>query len=65
MFQHAKAAYSLDEFCKLFSIGKTKAYEEAKSGRLELTKIGRKTLVTAKAADNWLLGFTSSENGSV
>ena len=65
MYQHTKAAYSISEFCRLFSIGKTKAYEEIKAGRLKLTKIGRKSLITAKAADSWLLGFTTLENGSL
>lgn len=61
MFQHTKAAYSISEFCNLFSIGKTKTYEEIKEGRLKLTKIGRRSIVTAQAADNWLNSLANGE----
>jgi hypothetical protein len=37
-----------------FASGAESAYEEAKRGRLRLTKCGRKTLVTLDDAEAWL-----------
>jgi excisionase family DNA binding protein len=48
------SAYSIDEFCDRYRIGRTTAYEEIKTGRLKAVKVGRRTLVTATAAENWL-----------
>lgn len=47
-------ALSIDEFCRAYSIGKTKAYSEAKSGRLQLRKVGSKTVVARADAERWL-----------
>ena len=54
-------AYSIDTFCKMFSIGRTLAYAEIKAGRLKIAKIGRRTLIPAKAAKDWLDNKTLSE----
>ncbi len=47
-------ALNLNDFCKAVGIGRTKAYEEIKAGRLEARKAGRRTLITAEAARAWL-----------
>lgn len=47
-------AMSIDEFCRWACIGKTKAYAEAKSGRLQLRKIGAKTVILRSDAEAWL-----------
>jgi hypothetical protein len=47
-------AFSMDQFCEYAGIGKTKAYAEAKSDRLELRKIGSKTVVFRSEAERWL-----------
>lgn len=47
-------AYDILTFCKLFSIGRTLAYREIKEGRLKIVKVGRRTLITATAAQQWL-----------
>lgn len=47
-------AMSVDEFCRWACIGKTKAYAEAKSGRLQLRKVGSKTVVLRTEAERWL-----------
>jgi hypothetical protein len=39
-------------------IGRTKAYDEAKAGRLKLTKVGSKTLVLRSDAQAWLSLYT-------
>lgn len=47
-------ALSIAEFCKRYGVGRSSAYEEIKSGRLEARKVGARTLITFEAAENWL-----------
>jgi hypothetical protein len=47
-------AMSFGEFCRWANIGKTKAYAEAKAGRLELRKIGTKTIVFRAEGERYL-----------
>jgi excisionase family DNA binding protein len=47
-------AMSLAEFCGRYGPGRTKAYEEIKSGRLRAVKCGKRTLVTEDDAEAWL-----------
>lgn len=49
-----KNAYTPAEICHRNGIGKTTLYAEIKSGRVEAIKIGRKTLITAAAEQDWL-----------
>lgn len=49
-----KNAYTIAEFCRWNSVGKTMAYEEIKSRRLEAIKVRRRTLITAAAEQAWL-----------
>ena len=51
---HDKKAYSISEFAKAVSLGKTKIYEEIKYGRLKTCKVGRRTIITTVAAEEWL-----------
>jgi len=46
-------AYSISLFCDRFQIGRTKFYEEVKSGRLSARKIGTKTLILRPDAERW------------
>lgn len=55
-----KEAFTITEFCQLYSIGRTKAYEEIKSGRLQIRKIGKRTIITAEAAQEWLANLPSN-----
>jgi hypothetical protein len=50
----AQGAMTFVRFLEWASIGRTKAYEEAKAGRLKLTKVGGKTLVLRTDAEAWL-----------
>jgi excisionase family DNA binding protein len=50
----SKAALSVDDFCKSYSVGKTTAYEEINSGRLRAVKAGRRTLIPEECAADWL-----------
>ena len=47
-------AYRVEEFCGRNRIGKTKFYEEVYAGRLKIFKVGRRTLVSRAAAENWI-----------
>lgn len=48
------SAHTLNDFCERYGIGRTKAYEEIKAGRLKARKNGRYTLITEEAAQAWL-----------
>ena len=50
----------LSEFHKWAGIGHTKTYDEAKKGRLKLTKIGGRTVITRANARDWLASYTNS-----
>jgi len=47
-------AYDIKSFCKAYSISRSFVYEEIKSGRLRRVKVGRRTLLPKKYADEWL-----------
>jgi hypothetical protein len=50
----AQRAMSIAEFCERYGPGRTKAYEELKSGRLRGRKIGSRTIITEDDAEDWL-----------
>lgn len=50
----SRAAYSTREASIVTGIGRTKLYEEISAGRLRVVKVGRRTLVPAKAIADWL-----------
>jgi hypothetical protein len=45
---------SVDVFCKHYGLGRTRAYEEIAAGRLKARKLGRRTLIAADDAEDWL-----------
>jgi excisionase family DNA binding protein len=47
-------AMSIAEFCERYGPGRTKVYEELKSGRLRGRKIGSRTVITEDDAEDWL-----------
>jgi hypothetical protein len=47
-------AFSIDEFCRRYGIGRQLAYDEIKAGRLKVIKRGRRTLVRRVDAAEWL-----------
>ncbi len=49
-----KAAYSISDFCELVSLGRSKVFEELKTGRLGKVKVGRRTLIPAAEVMAWL-----------
>jgi excisionase family DNA binding protein len=49
-----KRAMSIAEFCERYGPGRTKTYEELKSGRLRGRKIGKRTIISEDDAEDWL-----------
>jgi hypothetical protein len=49
-----RGAFSFLDFCSWAGIGRTRAYEEIKAGRLIVTKCGKRTLVRVEDARAWL-----------
>lgn len=45
----APLAYSVSEACKVSSIGRTYLYQLINEGQLEVRKIGKRTLITARS----------------
>jgi excisionase family DNA binding protein len=57
-------AMSIDEFCERYGPGRTKAYEELRSGRLRGRKIGKRTIITEDDAEDWLRRLPAIEPGA-
>lgn len=49
-----KRAFSIAEFGYRYAIGRTTTYQEIKSGRLKVLKVGRRSLITETDAEAWL-----------
>jgi len=47
-------AFSIDEFCRRYDIGRTTAYAEIAAGRLRRRKVGKRSLITEDDAEAWL-----------
>lgn len=50
----ARAALTVDEALYAMNIGRTTFYSEVKAGRINLVKLGKKTLVPATEPAKWL-----------
>jgi excisionase family DNA binding protein len=61
----SKGALSIDDFCKVYSVGKTTAYEEINAGRLQAVKVGRRTLIPEQSAAAWLSSLAPVPIGAV
>lgn len=48
-----KVAYSITEFCELYGVGRSTAYNEMKKGRLRYVHVGRRRLIPRDAAEEW------------
>jgi excisionase family DNA binding protein len=44
---------TVNEFCALYGVGRSKAYEEINSGRLRARKAGKRTIVGGGDAETW------------
>jgi hypothetical protein len=61
MTQENIEAYSVRAFCRAFGIGRTLFYSEVKSGRIEVRKLGKRTLILKEAADRWAAALPTSK----
>lgn len=56
-------AFAILEFCRRYGVGRSKAYEEIRSGRLTAVKVGRRTLIKADDAERWLASLHRAGSG--
>jgi len=54
-------AYSIPEFCGVYNVSRSYAYEEIKLGRLKIRKAGRATLVAVEDAETWFSNLSRGE----
>jgi len=59
-----KRAYRVEEFCRAYGIGRTKAFEEISEKRLRATKVGRLTLIKLEAAEEWFSQYEMLPSGA-
>jgi hypothetical protein len=46
-------AFTIEQFIGTFKIGRTTAYDEISTGRLQTYKVGRRRYISARAAADW------------
>ena len=60
---YAKKTYMIPEFCDAYSISRSKFYEILKAGfGPRIMKVGRRTLISVKAAEEWRARIEESSN---
>lgn len=47
-------AFAILDFCRRYGVGRSKVYDEIRSGRLIAVKVGRRTLIKDDDAERWL-----------
>lgn len=50
ILHHRRLTISVKEFCQLSGMGKTKANQLIRDGRLTVTRVGRRTLISYESA---------------
>lgn len=53
LWQSNPAVFSIKDFCRTYSIGRTKAFELIAAGQLRAHKCGRRTLISIDDAKAW------------
>jgi hypothetical protein len=56
------SVFDLPSFCAWAHIGRTRAFEEIRSGRLKARRIGKKSLITIEDAREWFASLPSNVN---
>jgi hypothetical protein len=56
-----RPAYPLNEFCREFGVGRTRAYAEIQIGRLKVYKVGNKTMVAGEDALAWRDSYRNAQ----
>jgi hypothetical protein len=54
------SVFDLPSFCAWANIGRTRAFEEIRSGRLKARRIGKKSLIEIEDARAWLHSLPTS-----
>ena len=49
----ARKAFDILEFCEAYRVGRSTTYEEMRTGRLKIFKVGKLTRISVEAAENW------------
>ncbi|MEQ1802482.1 MAG: DNA-binding protein [Gammaproteobacteria bacterium] len=60
----SKFALSLAEFAESHSLSRTTVYKEIAAGRLKVSKVGRRTLVTLEQAADWRASVSGAGAGA-
>ena len=58
-------AFTIMAFCRVYGIGRTKAYEEISTGRLRTKKVGRRTLILKSDVEAWVAALPSGARPDV
>jgi hypothetical protein len=58
-----KAAFSVDDLIVAYGLSRQSIYNEINAGRLRVMKVGRRTLISAEAREDWCRAL--EENTSV
>lgn len=56
-----EGAFTIDEFCRRYSVGRTKAYEYIGLGKLTAKKSGSRTLIPIASARQWFKSLPQLE----
>ena len=60
---YAKKTYAIPEFCNAYNISRSKFYELLKAGfGPRIMKVGRRTLISVEAAEEWCARIEASSN---
>lgn len=58
--KHRKRVMTVAEFCRDYSLSKTKAYEYMNQGKLRSLKLGAKRVITVDAAEDFLTSMANA-----
>jgi excisionase family DNA binding protein len=50
---HCDGAFTINQFCEHYGVGRTFLYEQIKSGHLAARKAGTRTLILRAEAERW------------
>lgn len=56
--------YTVQQVCKMTSLGQTKVYELIRTGELASIKVGKSRRVPASALRSWMTGLMTKANDS-